>query len=80
MLLLRSFMFFREVGDAVDEAARAPLPRKGMIPRAENVKMIPYSVDERKRAGGAEVHFGNAGCGMERVARRGTSRRLRGPK
>ena len=65
---------------AVDEAAGAPLPRKGMIPRVENVKMIPYLAFERKGAGGAEVRFGNAGYGMDRVARRGTSRRLRGPK
>lgn len=34
----------------MDEAAGAPLPRKGMIPRAENGKMIPHLVSRRKGA------------------------------
>ncbi len=40
----------RRVAGTVDEAAGAPLPRKGMIPRAENRKMIPHPVGGRKGA------------------------------
>ena len=38
------------VNSSVDEAAGAPLPRKDMIPRAENREMTPHPVGGRKGA------------------------------